>query len=358
MKIGDKVRFLNEVGGGVISGFQGRDIVLVEDEDGFDIPMLRSECVVVATDNYNVAMTDEEIRKAKATEESNREDALEAPVLETKEGDQLSVHLIFSPQDIKNISTTSFDAYLVNDSNYFMYYTYANLTASGRLSARSHDLIAPNTKIYVETFTKAVLNDLENIRIQLLAFKHDRDYAPKAPIDVELKIDPVKFYKLHSFVDTPYFEEKVLLYDVVVKDNVRKPVKIDANQLKEALLSKPEFKPKKSEPLVKKVLKNAIIEVDLHIDELLDSTAGLDNRAMLEHQLGEFRRAMNENLSHKNQKIVFIHGKGDGILKNSILKELKNKYKNCYVQDASFREYGYGATMVTINENTQPIKTK
>lgn len=31
MKIGDKVRFLNEVGGGVITGFQGKDVILVED---------------------------------------------------------------------------------------------------------------------------------------------------------------------------------------------------------------------------------------------------------------------------------------------------------------------------------------
>ena len=38
MKIGDKVRFLSEVVGGRVSGFQGKDIVLVEDEDGFEIP--------------------------------------------------------------------------------------------------------------------------------------------------------------------------------------------------------------------------------------------------------------------------------------------------------------------------------
>lgn len=35
MKIGDKVSFLSETGGGVIAGFQGKNIVLVEDEDGF-----------------------------------------------------------------------------------------------------------------------------------------------------------------------------------------------------------------------------------------------------------------------------------------------------------------------------------
>ena len=39
MKIGDKVRFLSEVGGGVVTGFQGKDMVLVEDADGFDIPI-------------------------------------------------------------------------------------------------------------------------------------------------------------------------------------------------------------------------------------------------------------------------------------------------------------------------------
>lgn len=53
MNIGDKVRFLNTVGGGKITGFQGKDIVLVCDEDGFEIPTLRSEVVVIETDNYN-----------------------------------------------------------------------------------------------------------------------------------------------------------------------------------------------------------------------------------------------------------------------------------------------------------------
>ena len=54
MKIGDKVRFLSEVGGGVVTGFRGKDIVLVEDADGFDIPMPVRECVVIETDDYNI----------------------------------------------------------------------------------------------------------------------------------------------------------------------------------------------------------------------------------------------------------------------------------------------------------------
>ena len=49
MKIGDKVRFLSEVGGGRVSGFQGKNIVLVEDEDGFEIPMQVKDVIVVPT---------------------------------------------------------------------------------------------------------------------------------------------------------------------------------------------------------------------------------------------------------------------------------------------------------------------
>ena len=47
LKTGDKVRFLNSVGGGIVTAFRGKEQVLVEDEDGFEIPVLISECVVV-----------------------------------------------------------------------------------------------------------------------------------------------------------------------------------------------------------------------------------------------------------------------------------------------------------------------
>ncbi|MDR0995820.1 MAG: Smr/MutS family protein, partial [Tannerella sp.] len=52
----------------------------------------------------------------------------------------------------------------------------------------------------------------------------------------------------------------------------------------------------------------------------------------------------------REQRIVFIHGKGDGVLRAAIERELKTKYKNCSYQDASFREYGFGATLVTIHQ--------
>ena len=70
---------------------------------------------------------------------------------------------------------------------------------------------------------------------------------------------------------------------------------------------------------------------------------------MLDVQLKEFRRVMDENIRHKGQKIVFIHGKGEGVLRKALLDELKHKYKHCEAQDASFREYGFGATLITVH---------
>ena len=74
MNIGDKVRFLNAVGGGRITGFQGKDLVLVTDEDGFEVPTLRHEIVVVDTDAYNLERKPAPGRKSK---EINPYDAAE-----------------------------------------------------------------------------------------------------------------------------------------------------------------------------------------------------------------------------------------------------------------------------------------
>ncbi|KAA6326454.1 Endonuclease MutS2, partial [termite gut metagenome] len=69
---------------------------------------------------------------------------------------------------------------------------------------------------------------------------------------------------------------------------------------------------------------------------------------ILEYQLDKFHKVMEQYKEKNEQRIVFIHGKGDGILRKKLIGELKRKYSTCKCQDASFKEYGYGATMVTI----------
>ena len=289
MKIGDKVRFLNEIGGGIVKGFRGKDIVLVEDSDGFDIPMPMRECVVIETDDYNMTRPASKAAPKKVEEKSVK--APEMPVFrqqETRGGDILNVFLAFVPEDIKAVSTTPFEAYLVNDSNYYLYYTY--LCAEGKAwNVRSNGLVEPNTKFLLEEFEKAELNDREHVAVQFIAFKDGRSFALKPAVSVELRIDTVKFYKLHTFQESEFFETPALIYDIVKDDVPTKQVYVSAEELQSALLQKVVVDKPKSQPIVKRGGQNGIIEIDLHIGELLDDTHGMSNSEILNYQLDKFR---------------------------------------------------------------------
>lgn len=346
MKIGDKVRFLNETGGGVVSGFVSKDIVNVRDEDGFDIPMPVRECVVIDTSDYNIKIEPKKEDRPK-TEEVEQPVVEKRPLSETREGEKLNVYVAYVPMDVKSMTTTSFEAYLVNDSNYYLYYTYSSGENKNWI-LRSHGVVEPNVKLFLEEFGKDVLNEIERIKVQFLAFK-TKPYVGKPAVSVEQRIDAVKFYKLHSFVETDFFDTPAMLYDIVRDDVPARTRLVSAEELADSMRAKMKDDVRViSQPIVKKKHIDSILEVDLHIDQLLDTTAGMSNSDMLKYQLETFNKVMQEHLNKKNQKIVFIHGKGDGVLRKAILDELKRKYKNCLSQDASFREYGFGATMVTI----------
>ena len=377
MKKGDKIRFLNEVGGGIVTGFQGKDIVLVEDKDGFDIPVKINECVVIEMDNYNLErksttptptpnstsseMPHTSIKAALKTEHPSPDhDASERPItfkpapMERRGGDTLNIYLCFVPTEVTQLSQTTFDTYLVNDSNYSLYFTY--LTGENKSwQLRFHGQAEPNTKIFIETLESSQLNDIQNICFQLMAFKENKPFLLKASHSVEIHMDLTRFYKLHTFASNDFFAERVLTVNIVNNDQALRQrfdahAAIREHESRSTLVEKQESStPHIHAIAVKKEKKDDIKVVDLHAAELLDNTRGMRPGDILEYQLDVFRKTMNQHLKEKGHKIVFIHGKGQGVLRNAILRELSHKYKTCTNQDASFREYGFGATLVTIH---------
>ena len=379
MKIGDKVRFLSEVGGGRVSGFQGKDIVLVEDEDGFEIPTSVHDVVVVEQDDYAMGkMISAKMEAQQKAEEhaatelhqdsrsiksilnyhdeqtdmhvdeydaADREITFRAPVQEREGGNKLSAYLAFVPVDIKEITHTRFETYIVNDSNYYIHYSY--LVAEGNAwTLKSVGEVEPNTKLFIEEFGREVLNDMGRIGVQLTAYKKDKPFLLKPAIDVQFRIDPVKFYKLHVFEENEFFEQPSLLFTIVDNDEVARPLVVDSKRLKEQM-----YKDEKiiaHEGKKKRQKDDGTLVIDLHADELLETTAGMNAADILHYQLDVFKKTMDENKKKKGQKIVFIHGKGEGVLRHALVHELNYRYKSCTYQDASFQEYGYGATQVTI----------
>lgn len=395
MNIGDKVRFLNTTGGGKIAGFQGKDLVLVCDDDGFEIPTLRSEIVVVETDNYNLVRKPVPSKERASTSESDglshtsikaalaahaaaanggengapeeklledesepadKEITFQPRPLERRGADQVNFYIGFLPVDSRALSQTEFEVYLINDSN--LYVRFLLLTQEGeQYSLRHEGLVLPNQKLLLDTIGHADLPQWERLTFQLLAYKTDKPFALKSPMNITLRVDGTKFYKLHSFAASDFFNDPALVRSLVSEDRPAQSVSIAAETVEEALIT-PEVVRQSAERLKQQPARamdksvtldrNAIVEVDLHAEVLLDSTRGLTPTDILMMQIKAFHDTMRQYAKDKGRRIVFIHGKGEGVLRATLLKELKNHYRHCTHQDASFREYGFGATMVTV----------
>lgn len=354
IKVGDKVRFLNSTGGGVVRSLKGKDQVLVEDEDGFEVPALIRECVVVGDSEMQVHSSRRSPLPS-ATPEPQPQKAMPKPepepetVTETAEGERLNIYLAYLPiEPTKVMQDSGYEAYFINDSNYYLLFNYMSRQNNSWIS-RYNGMVEPNTQIFIEEFGKEELNSLERICVQLIAFKKDKPYSLKNAISVELHLDTVKFYKQHCFMENDFFDEDAMVYPIVRQDLPEKELLISATELQEAMQQKVREDRRVPHTIVKKKASDStVLEVDLHISALLDNTNGLSNGDMLNYQLDKFHEVLAQYAGNKGQKIVFIHGKGNGVLRKAIEKELKTRYKSYYYQDASFREYGFGATMVTI----------
>ena len=388
--IGDKVRFLNSVGGGVVTAFHGKDQVFVEDENGFDVPVLITECVVVGEADRHMANKEPEpyIPATKKTSPADNMSSAntaastgnatsekktaftgsgaslkEAPVqkdtkltkdidysfIETPQGERLNITLAFLLVEPHSFMQSPFESYLINESNYYLYFNYMSCK-NNSWTSRFHGLIEPDTKIFLEEFEKPALNELEHICVQMIAFKEGRTFSLKNTLSVELRLDTVKFYKLHCFTKNDFFDEDALIFPLVMNDVPERQLLVSATDIQEAMYDRKKDERRMPQPAVKNPKPvNDIIEIDLHMNQLIENTSGMNNADILNYQMSKFHQVMKANSMEKGQKIVFIHGKGEGVLRTALEKELKTTYKNqCRFQDASFREYGFGATMVVV----------
>lgn len=358
VKVNDIVRFLNDVGGGKVTRIEGK-MVYVEDEDGFERPALAREVVVVDTAKEHHATYEKPlVIKSKLVEPDvpapkPKPEPME-PVFETEEGEVLNIVLAYEPREIKHLNTTTFYSMLVNDSNYFLYFTYMTRGDEDQeWITRYHDIVEPNTQVPLDEFGHNDLNSMTHVAVQYIAFKQGKGFKLKNPALVQLKLDVTKFYKLHCFHESEYFDSPVLQLEITRNDLPTKPLRIDSSALENAMRDKRRHdeRPRRAPKPVHKKKKMETIVQDLHIAELVDNLAGFSNADMLNFQLAKFCEVMKANEDKLGQKIVFIHGKGEGVLRKAILAELKRKWPACTVQDASFQEYGFGATQVTIHKN-------
>lgn len=343
LKIGDKVKFLNDVGGGRITSFQSKNIAVVENEDGFDIPVLISELVLVPeVESYDHR------RGNSSKQEEPKPVVVEEPehVAEIIDGnDDPNFFLAFHPVDQHNPVGGEIEVYLINDSNFTLLFQYMHFDGQQYTTVDS-GVIESNTKQHLEGLTTIELSNLPKFWLRIIpVMKESKSLID--PVVKEIAVNSVKFFKEKSYTSNDFFDGNAMIFDLVTNPMQEEIDKLSDNDFKKIVKEKDkESRPRMAQKVELKV--PDIVEVDLHIDELIDSTAGLSNREILEIQMDKFHSEMKQALDKRVKRIVFIHGVGNGVLKQEIAKKLKSSYARFNYQDASFKEYGYGATMVIL----------
>lgn len=348
INIGDKVRFLNDVGGGIVTRIiDANQVMVLNEEDDFEIPTLKSELVVVESKTKKTSQSNDTTNHlvTHIPESVTRQN----PLLVQKD----DIYMAFVPNEGEDVTESPMEVYLINDSDHILLYSFHE-EIRGNYQGVTAGHVDPRSKIVLKDYANKDLGELSSYLFQFI-FYQKGIYTLKVPIEKQVKIHPVKFYKASSFKESHYFTQKVMLTRLTSEDtDQNKDIdleqdldKISSSHMKKIIREKERpVKSSASTPSIKG--KDDILEVDLHINALLDSVLGLSNADILEYQMKEFHNVLRSNKENKGKRIVFIHGIGNGTLKKKIYDELRRKYRRYSQQDASFKEYGWGATMVTI----------
>jgi len=339
IKVGDKVKFLNEVGGGIVTDIIDNQTVKVLNDTGFEIPILTEELMPDYSDIKFQSTTEK-------TEVQSKINPLEEEPIYT-DTEEVNIYLAFVPENQNKLIDSDSDVYLINDSNYFLYYNYA-FKGSKKYKGITGTL-EPNVKEKIHSLEINMLPDNTEIILQVIFFDK-KEFDILKPIHKEINFRTVKFFKQGTYKENDFFDEFALILPVYesnlmqqVTENLKnKDLKKIINQKEDQnnKLNKPKEFIKKEPKLIK--------EVDLHIHELIDDETGMSDFGKLQFQLDVFHKEMVSAIKEGYKRIVFIHGVGTGSLKLKIRNELQHKYKQYQFQDASFKEYGYGATMVLL----------
>ncbi len=151
-------------------------------------------------------------------------------------------------------------------------------------------------------------------------------------------------------VTEDHFEIEYEASELVVITNILSINNLSPSEVSLILSEKESFKPKTVRRVKPKMRQTPAMEVDLHIHKLVGRSKNMSNYDMLTIQIDTAKRQLDFAISKRIQRVVFIHGVGDGVLRAD-LECLFRRYENLKYYDADFKKYGRGATEVYIFQN-------
>ena len=199
---GDRVRFLNEVGGGIVSRLEG-SIVFVEDEDGFEMPVPVFEIVVIEKAVDEDAPSGSVLKNPKSDSHNqvvSQKEPSDEELEETGHDDfNPRFYIAFLNSGKVMDENAVLHLHLINDSNYYCSYLFSGLGTDGYMHALFQGNVQPNTKLQLKDIPVREMD--VNWEVQLLLYKKGKPYPAISPVSTSLKLKAKRFLKDNSFVD-------------------------------------------------------------------------------------------------------------------------------------------------------------
>lgn len=355
-KVGDRVNFLSSTGGGKVTKIIDSRMVMVEVEDGFELPTMISDLVLdfrsqPAKQQQIVETVQKEIQEKELVQQQQQEDARHGGLRRfAKEAEKEGVYLAFVPHEQQWLLTGAMDVVLVNHTPYEMLYTFT-IKEETQFVNVDYGQIDKHEKVVVETISREDLEYWCNGIVQAI-FTAEQTDTVLLPLNAPFSLRSNRFFKEGSYLMSGLLGEKAVMISlsdlVLLKSGDSDFTKL----LKEGVDTQAPKKDlvKQEAPIDKHKTGQGEATVDLHIAELVENIAGLSSHDMFQIQMDYFRKMLDSAIAAEYTKVTFIHGVGNGVLKNAIIEELK-KYKNTENRMASIAKFGVGAIEVVIKED-------
>lgn len=321
MNIGDKVRLIHGKEEGIVRKIMSGGEVEVEIEDGFRIPVLLREIVLISP---------VEAQRMVRPEKSSIQSSADLPIARTMGvfADK-GIFMAFEPVNDREVTVQ-----LINNTDWVLPYTivaqqegtYKGL-ACGILEGRTFTKV---TELFIKDFESWPLLD-----IQVLYFRNGAG-NDKDPFRYKLRRRANTFFNKKT--KAPITNKEAYLYQIDAEGNV------NTSTLK-SVLTNGKTVPTAS---IEEVLGEVATEVDLHIEKLTSDVSKLTGKQMLDVQMAAFEIALEKAIAAGLDHITFIHGIGSGALKTTIHKALGTHKNVSYFKDAQKEKFGYGATWVAL----------
>lgn len=332
-------------------------MVSVAIEDGFEIPTLTSELVAIepAGASGDLFLNKNERRdeipvKVDIIPESIETDRVSRIVMRGEgSAAPTGVYLAWAPQEQQRLLAGTLDVYLVNNTPYDVLCTFFIKNKEGNFSGIDYGSIPPESKLVIESIVREDISVWSNGVVQVLFFS-DENEKVLMPVSTTFRIKGSLFFQEGSYHETHFLaNRKAIVYTVCELNRVPSTYEhiLNEKESREPLPAAAErFRPETAIDQHRTAPGEA--EVDLHISVLRQDYSNLSPHEILTIQVGYFERMLGSAIAFSFSKVVFIHGIGNGSLKQAIIHRLK-EYEDVEFRTASFAKYGNGAIEIIIH---------